>query len=108
MWDIIDSKSSERSAARLAHQSGGLGVPSSNLGAPTKKTEGARNVQTSAGGDCRTEYFRRRGFGAGGESRRCSALPRNRRRICPPNGSGLGAFSELEPRSVNAISHYLQ
>src|SRR5713101_2465523 len=26
---------SERSAARLAHQSGGLGVPSSNLGAPT-------------------------------------------------------------------------
>src|SRR4051812_39388255 len=28
--------SSERSAARLAHQSGGLGVPSSNLGAPTK------------------------------------------------------------------------
>jgi hypothetical protein len=28
---------SERSAARLAHQSGGLGVPSSNLGAPTKK-----------------------------------------------------------------------
>jgi hypothetical protein len=29
---------SERSAARLAHQSGGLGVPSSNLGAPTRKT----------------------------------------------------------------------
>src|SRR5580692_3834341 len=29
---------SERSAARLAHQSGGLGVPSSNLGAPTNKT----------------------------------------------------------------------
>jgi hypothetical protein len=29
---------SERSAARLAHQSGGLGVPSSNLGAPTTKT----------------------------------------------------------------------
>jgi hypothetical protein len=28
---------SERSAARLAHQSGGLGVPSSNLGAPTTK-----------------------------------------------------------------------
>ena len=28
---------SERSAARLAHQSGGLGVPSSNLGAPTNK-----------------------------------------------------------------------
>ena len=28
--------SAERSAARLAHQSGGLGVPSSNLGAPTK------------------------------------------------------------------------
>jgi hypothetical protein len=27
---------SERSAARLAHQSGGLGVPSSNLGAPTR------------------------------------------------------------------------
>ncbi len=27
--------SAERSAARLAHQSGGLGVPSSNLGAPT-------------------------------------------------------------------------
>jgi hypothetical protein len=27
----------ERSAARLAHQSGGLGVPSSNLGAPTIK-----------------------------------------------------------------------
>ena len=29
---------SERSAARLAHQSGGLGVPSSNLGAPTNRT----------------------------------------------------------------------
>jgi hypothetical protein len=28
-------RSAERSAARLAHQSGGLGVPSSNLGAPT-------------------------------------------------------------------------
>jgi hypothetical protein len=28
---------SERSAARLAHQSGGLGVRSSNLRAPTKK-----------------------------------------------------------------------
>jgi hypothetical protein len=27
----------ERSAARLAHQSGGLGVPSSNLGAPTNQ-----------------------------------------------------------------------
>jgi hypothetical protein len=27
----------ERSAARLAHQSGGLGVPGSNPGAPTKK-----------------------------------------------------------------------
>jgi hypothetical protein len=26
----------ERSAARLAHQSGGLGVPGSNPGAPTK------------------------------------------------------------------------
>jgi hypothetical protein len=32
------SRPSERSAARLAHQSGGLGVPSSNLGAPTTKT----------------------------------------------------------------------
>src|SRR3979490_348211 len=31
----IVRRSSERSAARLAHQSGGLGVPSSNLGAPT-------------------------------------------------------------------------
>jgi hypothetical protein len=28
---------SERSAARLAHQSGGLGVASSNLAAPTRK-----------------------------------------------------------------------
>jgi hypothetical protein len=32
----IVRRTSERSAARLAHQSGGLGVPSSNLGAPTK------------------------------------------------------------------------
>src|SRR5262249_652043 len=31
------TSSAERSAARLAHQSGGLGVPSSNLGAPTNK-----------------------------------------------------------------------
>ncbi len=31
----IVRRRSERSAARLAHQSGGLGVPSSNLGAPT-------------------------------------------------------------------------
>jgi hypothetical protein len=33
----IICEQSERSAARLAHQSGGLGVPSSNLGAPTNK-----------------------------------------------------------------------
>ena len=32
------SRLTERSAARLAHQSGGLGVPSSNLGAPTNKS----------------------------------------------------------------------
>jgi hypothetical protein len=32
----IVAPSSERSAARLAHQSGGLGVASSNLAAPTK------------------------------------------------------------------------
>src|SRR5712691_4862322 len=31
------TRSAERSAARLAHQSGGLGAPSSNLGAPTNK-----------------------------------------------------------------------
>src|SRR5205823_10642107 len=30
------NSAAERSAARLAHQSGGLGVPSSNLGAPTR------------------------------------------------------------------------
>ena len=34
----------ERSAARLAHQSGGLGVPSSNLGAPTKENQILRPV----------------------------------------------------------------
>src|ERR1700674_105579 len=34
---------SERSAARLAHQSGGLGVPSSNLGAPTNQIKDLRN-----------------------------------------------------------------
>src|SRR6202161_944238 len=34
--DYSAARCSERSAARLAHQSGGLGVPSSNLGAPTK------------------------------------------------------------------------
>src|SRR4029078_174262 len=33
----LNQAQSERSAARLAHQSGGLGVPSSNLGAPTIK-----------------------------------------------------------------------
>jgi hypothetical protein len=33
--DYSPRTSAERSAARLAHQSGGLGVPSSNLGAPT-------------------------------------------------------------------------
>ena len=33
--DYSAARYSERSAARLAHQSGGLGVPSSNLGAPT-------------------------------------------------------------------------
>ena len=32
---VVVCPKSERSAARLAHQSGGLGVPSSNLGAPT-------------------------------------------------------------------------
>ena len=35
----------ERSAARLAHQSGGLGVPSSNLGAPTKDIKDNQTVQ---------------------------------------------------------------
>ena len=35
-WPGVDLPPlAERSAARLAHQSGGLGVPSSNLGAPT-------------------------------------------------------------------------
>src|SRR3984893_10579799 len=34
--DYSAARYSERSAARLAHQSGGLGVPSSNLGAPTR------------------------------------------------------------------------
>ena len=38
---------SERSAARLAHQSGGLGIPSSNLGAPTKKTKKNRHFSRS-------------------------------------------------------------
>src|SRR5580704_11718932 len=33
--DYSAARYSERSAARLAHQSGRLGVPSSNLGAPT-------------------------------------------------------------------------
>jgi hypothetical protein len=40
-WNLDDysaARYSERSAARLAHQSGGLGVPSSNLGAPTTQT----------------------------------------------------------------------
>ena len=36
--DYSAARYSERSAARLAHQSGGLGVPSSNLGAPTTST----------------------------------------------------------------------
>jgi hypothetical protein len=43
MWDIIDFELSERSAARLAHQSGGLGVASSNLAAPTIKSKIYRN-----------------------------------------------------------------
>jgi hypothetical protein len=38
----------ERSAARLAHQSGGLGVPSSNLGAPTNKISKLCRAPTSA------------------------------------------------------------
>jgi hypothetical protein len=38
----------ERSAARLAHQSGGLGVPSSNLGAPTKKNRGLSEFHSPA------------------------------------------------------------
>jgi hypothetical protein len=36
--NAYSSARSERSAARLAHQSGGLGVPSSILGAPTIKS----------------------------------------------------------------------
>ena len=53
----IVRRRSERSAARLAHQSGGLGVPSSNLGAPTIKpfenqrfSERARRVIADARG----------------------------------------------------------
>ena len=58
---------SERSAARLAHQSGGLGVPSSNLGAPTSKIKDlAENFRGDspqhhqlgrAGGDLQTGSF---------------------------------------------------
>ena len=36
--DYSPAALTERSAARLAHQSGGLGVASSNLAAPTNKT----------------------------------------------------------------------
>jgi hypothetical protein len=39
---------SERSAARLAHQSGGLGVPSSNLGAPTNNHLKLRDYSIAA------------------------------------------------------------
>src|ERR1700722_9036546 len=41
--DYSAARCSERSAARLAHQSGGLGVPSSNLGAPTIKPPGNKD-----------------------------------------------------------------
>jgi hypothetical protein len=40
-------RTAERSAARLAHQSGGLGVASSNLAAPTKEIKGLSAVQTA-------------------------------------------------------------
>ena len=43
----IVRRTSERSAARLAHQSGGLGVASSNLAAPTKRS------RAKSGGRCR-------------------------------------------------------
>src|SRR5215475_10049017 len=46
-WSAADYYSlchSERSAARLAHQSGGLGVPSSNLGAPTNKIKDLAHI----------------------------------------------------------------
>src|SRR5262249_5814818 len=94
--DILDFKSSERSAARLAHQSGGLGVASSNLAAPTKKSEGAPNVQTIDGSHCRTEYFRRPCFGAAGEGWHCAALYGDRRGICAANRSRHGALSEAQ------------
>src|SRR6204780_546867 len=42
--DYSAARYSERSAARLAHQSGGLGVPSSNLGAPTNKSLTFHNI----------------------------------------------------------------
>src|SRR5258705_13860428 len=42
----IVRRSAERSAARLAHQSGGLGVPSSNLGAPTNKIKDLQRKST--------------------------------------------------------------
>ena len=48
MWDIIDFELSERSAARLAHQSGGLGVPGSNPGAPTNKITYFLHLQSGA------------------------------------------------------------
>ena len=51
--------STERSAARLAHQSGGLGVPSSNLGAPTNVPGGRCEARCAGRGrsvahQCRT------------------------------------------------------
>src|SRR5580700_4121418 len=58
--DYSAAQYSERSAARLAHQSGGLGVPSSNLGAPTilpgRIFARQRRVDQPAAGDKLTQH----------------------------------------------------
>src|SRR5580700_790209 len=97
--DYSAAQYSERSAARLAHQSGGLGVPSSNLGAPTilpgNIVARQRSVDQPAAGDKLIQHEPQRVFGGpAGLSGRPRRSARHNRRFAPLGRSRFAGARE--------------
>ena len=113
--DYSAPRYSERSAARLAHQSGGLGVPSSNLGAPTilsgRIVACQRGVDQPAAGDEFTQHEPQRVFGSpAGLSGRPHGGARHNRRFAPLGGSTIAGMCEqrrLRARVGNVFNETL-
>src|SRR5580700_18976 len=113
--DYSAARYSERSAARLAHQSGGLGVPSSNLGAPTILPGGivARqcSVDQPAAGDEFIQHEPQRVFGGpAGLSGRPRRSARHNRRFAPLGRSRFAGAREqrqLRARFGNVFNETL-